>query len=275
MSDDPALDKARVLPAYLEEYAALTELIDSLSDDDWRRPTALPAWDVQAVISHLMGTELTLLGEKPPAGEVPDAHDRPHVHNDIAARNEAWVDSFAGDSPQQMRERWRDIVERRTAAMEAMTDGQWHAPSWTPIGEGTLSRFMRIRVFDLWLHEQDMRDAVGKVGHETGDAVDVALDEISLALGFLIGRKAGAPDGSSVTITLPDTGRTFHIVVAGRAAVVDQIDGEPTTVVRMPTSAFTRLAGGRGEVEPLLRDVLIAGDRELGERVARNLAFTI
>ncbi len=275
MTDDPALDKSRVLPAYLEQYAALSELIDELGDNDWHRPTALPGWDVQAVVSHLMGTELMLLDEKPPAGELPDAHDRAHVHNDIAARNEAWVDSFAADSPDQMRERWRDIVQRRTSAMEAMSDAQWHAPSWTPIGEGTLSRFMRIRVFDLWLHEQDIRDAVGKPGHETGKAVDVALDEISLALGFLIGRKAAAPDGSAVTIALPDAGRTFHIVVDGRASVVDQLDREPTTQLQMPTAAFARLTGGRGEVEPLLGDVLITGDRALGERIAGNLAFTI
>ena len=37
---------------------------------------------------------------------------------------------------------------------------------------------MRIRVFDCWLHEQDIRDAVGRPGGEDGPAASVALDEI-------------------------------------------------------------------------------------------------
>ena len=43
---------------------------------------------------------------------------------------------------------------------------------------------MQIRVFDCWLHEQDIRDAVGRPGHETGLAVEVVLDEMATALGF-------------------------------------------------------------------------------------------
>ena len=33
--------------------------------------------------------------------------------------------------------------------------------SFTPAGKDTYGRFMQIRVFDCWLHEQDIRDALG------------------------------------------------------------------------------------------------------------------
>ena len=77
-----------------------------------------------------------------------------------------------------------------------MSDDEWNAESFTPAGMDTYGRFMQIRVFDCWLHEQDIRDAVGRPGHETGLAVEVVLDEMATALGFVVGKKAGATSRS-------------------------------------------------------------------------------
>lgn len=273
MSADRTLAKDRVLTAYFEEYAALTDLFAGLDGADWKRPSALPGWDVHAIASHIMGTELMLLGEQPTVKEV--SAKLPHIHNEIGARNELWVESFKDDSGEQMCARWADIVDRRTATMSAMSDEEWHGPSWTPVGEGTYSRFMRIRVYDCWLHEADIRDALGVPAAEYGAPMDVALDEIATGLGYIVGRKAKAPDGSSVTIELGDpVERTFHVKVDGRAAVVEKL-ADPTAVVRMPVGTFARLTGGRGDVDRLLSSVEVTGDRDLGLQIARNMAFTV
>ena len=42
----------------------------------------------------------------------------------------------------------------------------------TPAGPDTYGRFMRVRIFDCWMHEQDIRRAVGRPGHVEGPAVD-------------------------------------------------------------------------------------------------------
>jgi len=273
MSQDPTLAKDVVLPAYLEEYAALTELFAGFEPADWKRPSYLPGWDVQAIASHIMGTELMLLGEKPTVTEV--SPGRPHIHNEIGARNELWVESFKDDSGDQLRARWTDIVQRRTAAMSAMTDDEWHGASWTPVGDASYSRFMRIRVYDCWLHEADIRDAVGLPVSERTTTANIGLDEIGTGLGYIVGRKAKAPDGSSVTIEVSDpVERVFHVKVDGRAAVVDSLS-DPTCVLRMPVRTFARLTGGRGDAEPQLTDVQVDGDRELGLQIARNMAFTV
>src|SRR5690625_3370539 len=223
------LAKDRVLPAYREQYDALTTLFNSLAPSQWPTVTNLPGWDVQAVASHIMGTELMLLGDSPTSAELDDWPA--HVRNEIGARNERWVHTLRGDSPDDMRQRWRDIVERRLAAMKELSDGQWHADSWTPVGQATHSRFMRIRVYDCWLHEQDIRDAIGEPGHEAGLAVNVALDEIATGLGYIVGKKAGVPEASSVTIKLTDpTERQFHLRVDGRARIVDKLDAATTTL---------------------------------------------
>ena len=61
---------------------------------------------------------------------------------------------------------------------------------------------MRIRTFDCWLHEQDIRDAVGRPGGEDGAAAALALDEMTSAIGYVVGKKAGAPQGSRVRFDL-------------------------------------------------------------------------
>ena len=85
------------------------------------------------------------------------------------------------------------MTDPRAKTLEAMTAEEFDAPSWTPAGQATYGRFMQIRVYDCWLHEQDIRDSVGSPGNNSGAPANVAMDELSTALGFIVGKKAGAP----------------------------------------------------------------------------------
>ena len=132
---------------------------------------------------------------------------------------------------------------------------------------------MRIRVMDCWMHEQDIREAIGRPGHDAGPVVELTLDELQQSMGYVVGKKAGAPDGSSVTFELTGpAARTIHVLVDGRATVVDSLAGPATTTITMPALLFTRLAGGRSRDA---RRPSIAGDEALGRAVLDNLAFTI
>jgi uncharacterized protein (TIGR03083 family) len=157
-----------------------------------------------------------------------------------------------------------------------MDEEAFSKPSWTPVGQADYRRFMQIRVFDCWVHEQDVRAAVGRPGHADGAPAEQAVDEIARALGYIVGKKAGAPDGSSVTFEL--TGpliRTIHVVVDGRARVVDRLDTPATATVTLGSGPFTRLACGRVDPDVLLSEVRLSGDPGLGRRVVASLPFTI
>jgi uncharacterized protein (TIGR03083 family) len=159
-----------------------------------------------------------------------------------------------------------------------MTDDEWNAESFTPAGKDTFGRFMQIRVFDCWLHEQDIRDAVGRPGHESGLAVEVVLDEMETALGFVVGKKAGAITGQSVTFALTDGGtvvREMHVEVADRAAVVPALSGPATVVLTMPVGVMTRRCAGRVGADDLLDQVAIDGDATLAARILENQSYTI
>ncbi|PXY27713.1 maleylpyruvate isomerase family mycothiol-dependent enzyme [Prauserella muralis] len=275
MTTTTGFDKDVITGALAAQWESLDALLASLPEAAWNEPSRLPGWSVRDIVAHVIGTEASLLGEQPPEPGV-DVTELPHVRNEIAAFNERWVLSMRDWSPQRMLARFRDVVARRRAALETMTQDDFDAPSWTPVGQRTYGRFMRIRLFDTWLHEQDIRDVACLPGHEAGPCVEQAFDEFAESLGFVIGKRAAAPDGSRVTLEL--TGplrRTVHVAVDGRASVVPELPGPATATLRLSSGLFARLAGGRVTAEESLSAVDIQGDTALGERIVRHLAFTI
>jgi uncharacterized protein (TIGR03083 family) len=269
------LPKEPVVAALREVWADLDELLAGLDDADWATPTCLPGWDVQAVVAHVLGTEGMLLGDDAPVVEI-DTEVRTHVRNDIARFNEVWVVALADDSPASVLALFREHVARRLAALDATTQEAWDTVGFTPAGQDTYGRFMRVRTFDCWMHEQDIRDAVGRPGGEDGLAARLAIDEMAAALGYLVGKKGKAPPGSRVRLELTGAaGRTVNVEVDERAAIVDELSGPATVTLTMPVGVFARLGGGRADPTLLLDQVTIDGDVEVGERIVTNMAYTI
>jgi uncharacterized protein (TIGR03083 family) len=269
------VDQDRIISDLAAVWSSFGALLAELDEDEWTTSTGLPGWDVRSVVAHVIGTESMLLGEPTPADEI-DPAEYAHVRNDMGRLNEAWVASMRDASPSELQQRFADHAGRRLGGLRAMDSDAWGGEGVTPVGRDTYGRFMRIRVFDCWVHEQDVRDAVGRPGHESGPAVETVLDEMSTALGYVVGKQAGAPAGSRITFELTgDSGRTIHVEVGERAAVVDELGGAPTVTITMPTGVFTRLAAGRMAVDAVRDLITIDGDTELGERILANLTYTM
>jgi len=253
----------------------LAELAASLDEAQWDTPSCLPGWSVRDVLSHVIGTEAGMLGD--PAPDVDISH-LGHMRNPIAEANELWVEAHRGLSGDEMVAWLEDVTGRRLALLDAMGQAEFDAPSWTPAGKDeTYGRFMRIRHYDCYLHEQDMRLALGMPARETAEDLASSLDEVATGLGFIVGRKAGMPDGSRVRIDLVGpVARTYLVQVDGRAAVVEALDGDATVGIELSAMHFLRLTGGRHDAGVAPEDgVRFTGDRDLGGQLVTNLAFTI
>ena len=269
--------KDRTVAALGEVWASVSDVLGKLSEDEWQLPSPLPGWSVQDNVAHILGTEAMLAGEPGPDVEI-DREANAHVRNDIGAFNEQWVESLRAVPPSEMLARFRELTRMRLDALDQMSDDEWNAESFTPAGKDTYGRFMQIRAFDCWLHEQDIRDAVGRPGHESGVAVDVVLDEMATALGFVVGKKAGAAAGQSVTFALTDSGavvRELHVEVGERAAVVPARSAPATVVLTMPVGVMTRRCAGRVGPDDLLDQVVIDGDLALAAKILENQSYTI
>jgi uncharacterized protein (TIGR03083 family) len=264
-----------VVGTLLEEWAVIEDLLGGLDTTEWATSTALPGWTVHDVVAHLIGTESRLAGDEEPPGSIgvtPPAH----VRNAIGAANEQWVRALRSEPPEAMLLRFHGVTRRRAELLSASSQEEFDAPTQTPVGIAPYRRFMEIRVFDCWLHEQDIRSAVGRPGHEDGRCAGMSVDEVVRALGFIVGKRASAPDGSAVTIELiGPVYRMVHVAVEGKAAVVTKLDRPATATLHLPSTVFVRLAGGRADALPGLDAIRLDGDLDLGHRVAQNLAFTI
>ena len=266
-------------------WSSLAGLAASFTDADWQQPTRLPGWSVQDTLSHLIGTELLLAGRPTPspdpassASPAPDAPEAPHLRNDIGRFNEISVEARRTVSGPDVLAEFSAITDERLAALRAMRQLEFDEEAWTPAGRATYGRFMQIRVFDSWMHEQDIRDAVGRPGHVDGPAVDRSLDEISLALGYVVGKAAAAPRGSSVAFVVTGpTHRRFDIVVEDRARLSTVANLAPTVTLTTDLPTFIAVVGGRADApaEMAAGRVALVGDVALGQRIIEHLAFVI
>jgi len=269
------VDKDRVVAALAETFLSITSLCEALTEEEWARPTDCPGWTVKDQVAHMIGTESALSGLPTPEVDV----DRfGYLRNPIGRSNEAWIEERRGREPGVVLGEFRSITASRLEALRAMSQAELDADSSTPAGPDTYGRFVQIRVMDCWVHEQDIREATDRPGHREGPAVDVSLDEVVTALGYVVGKQAGAPKGSSVRLELTGgSSRTVDVVVADRARVSDRPVDHPTTTLTVPVLVFMRLVGGRVDPARCVADgsVTVTGDQALGTRVVENLAYMI
>lgn len=248
-------------------FDSVDALLADLDHDQWRVPSYCPDWDVRGIAMHLAGVEALLAGEEP--GSFTDS-----VPFDKVA---AYVASVADLDDAGLLAAYRDTIAARRTEMATYTADQMDLPSMTPVGPQTYGRFMAIRVFDFWVHEQDIRGPLAMPGHESGAAAAMALHEIEISLPYIVGKKIGIPDGKSITFNL--TGpveRDMHVVVDGRAGNVESLEGADV-VLSADSTAFALLACGRIDPQGAIDagKVTWSGDAELGEKAARSLRFTM
>jgi uncharacterized protein (TIGR03083 family) len=273
------LDKPAVLAGLFAVWRDLDELVGELEDGQWQTATSLPGWKVHDVISHLIGVESMLQGVETPEADI-DVSTLEHVRNDIGVMNERWVRKLRDLSASELLETFRETTAERRKALSNLSNAQWNDVTFTPAGPDSYGRFMRVRTFDCWMHEHDIRDAIGipaSAGVLVGSAGDLALDEMAASMGFVVGKLGGAPDGSRVSIELTGPlGRTINVAVEGKAKVVDDFgDDDPTSTIRLDGVLFSRLAGGRTPLEQHADAITYGGDEAVGRRVVEHLNYVI
>jgi uncharacterized protein (TIGR03083 family) len=281
MADRPVtqLDKSDVLAGLFAVWDSIDALLDGLPESEWLAATPLPGWDVKAVVSHIIGTESFLAGIAAPQPDI-DVSALEHVRNDIGVMNECWVRHLSGEAGAEVLGRFRDITNDRRKALTSMSEEAWNAVTPTPVGPESYGRFMRVRTFDCWMHEQDIREALSRPSSDAelhGIAAELSLDEIAATMGYVVGKRGKAPEGSRILFELTGpVARDIRVSVDGRAQLVDGFGGqEPTARIRLDGVQFTRLSGGRPMSPARARDVELGGDKDVASRVVENLNFVI
>jgi len=253
--------------AWQGALADLTALAESLDSTEWAHASRCPGWTVADVIAHTIDLESQLAGDPRPTTE-PQWQALAHVRTDLQRFTEIGVDARRGRSPASLLGELRDVAARRQVQVNDADPQQ--SVAWF-VGELPLTRLLRMRTFDIWTHEQDIRVALGHPGGLESPAAVTASALIGETLPYIWGKKVGAAATLALVVAPPGPAVTWLLAVRdGRAVVVES--GDPDVRVDIGWSDLAARAAGRIPAAEV--SVTITGEAHLGRRLLEELAFT-
>lgn len=275
MSDD----KER-LAGYVETWwqavEDFTAVLEQVPAEQWTTPTDLAGWDVRACAAHTAHLESILAGNPE---ETADVGEPPHVTGFMGLYTEIGVVNRRDRSPEQIIGEIREVTSARQAQLIAdpPTDG---SASPTAIFGGvpwTWEVLLRNRPLDVWMHEQDVRRAVGLPGGLDSRPAQHTADYLTESFGFIVAKKAGAAPGTTAVLDVAGSPTvaftvTQHADGKVRGERLPVVPAEATVTLRTDRESFIVLAGGRRT--PTEDAVTIQGDQELGARILAVMATT-
>ncbi len=236
----------------------LIALLETLSPEDWRKPTACTEWDVHAMVSHQAGgfatgtgygEMLRQYGRLPRPGQLPED-----------AVNALQVSEREGKSPQELigeirqkgpiaAHKW--AYEFRLARLVAIPHAVAGLLTMTYLNRVIHSR-------DTWMHRLDICRATGRhfeqtAGHD-GRIVALVVRDVARQL------------------TPKVNGQALAIELTGTAGGAWQIGKDtPAATVQMDALEFNIFASGRMNFEQARPLMTISGDVALAENVLNDL----
>lgn len=259
--------------AALEQcWSSIDALCASLTESQWKAKTDLPGWSVQDNLSHLVAIERMMAGHPSTTHR---ASDLSNTRNPIGEHNEHEVDVRRPLPGAEVLREWQQVAAVRLAELHSADDAYFDAPAMTPVGPGTVADFLHVRVLDCWVHEQDMRRAVGITGNLSGLAAELTVDRLLRTVPMVVGKRAATPEGRAVVLRI--TGgvqRTITCeVVGGRAAVVERPSATPMCEICLDVEAFVVLATGRRQPSDVTAE--LTGDVQHARAVLQHLNMMI
>ena len=257
------------------ERAALLDVLQGLTAEEWDAPTACPGWSVKDVAGHLLGDDVGRLSRgrdgfaNPDFAAGLDISTLPGLIAAIDRQNALWVAAMRRVSPPLLIALLRLTGDETFAyfcaldleAIGAPVDwvGPEPAPVWLDVAREYTER---------WVHQQHIRDAVGRPGLKESQWFAPVLAAFVLALPRAL---AGidAADGSTVRLAI--AGETGGVWTARKAPgawlFAPEAVGDATAEVELDAETAWRLFTRGMSRKGAMRTAQLQGDPRLAEAV--------
>ncbi|MCD0482159.1 maleylpyruvate isomerase family mycothiol-dependent enzyme [Streptacidiphilus sp. ASG 303] len=262
--------------AWTHAIESVSELVAPLPEGQWNRATECPGWSVRDVVSHVIAMECELLGDPRPIHPLP--RDLRHVTSEFTRYCEVPVDKRRCHTAPEMTAELEYTVIRRSRALRNAKHGpddEVRLPLGPFSRQVPYRELLRHRAFDVWVHEQDLRRALGQPGHLGSPGALVASDLLVEGLPKVVARRAGAPAGSTVAVEVHgavEFACAVRVDAGGRGVLEEQVPPAPTVRLTTDWETYARLACGR--IRPGTAPVKVEGDEELGRRILEHFSVT-
>lgn len=265
-----------IIDALDQTWTSIDRTLRPRSPDSYDAPTPCPGWSVRDVLSHLIGFELMLRGDPVPEHE---GSWPAYVKNPIGELNEAYVLAFREKPGIEVLDLFIEITKSSLDRLRSLSNEEWEKVGWSPEGERPYHRFQETRVLDSWIHLQDIRDALLEPSDDHGPGEEIVVNRFEAALPFVLGKKAGAPEGTLVQINLSGRlGRSILLgIVDGRARALEHFSTTPDVELTTPVALFWRRAAGRISADAFLNASAtdVRGNKALAMAIAEGLTVMI
>ena len=224
--------------AFSRTASAFYAVLCFLGDDEWGTPV-LRGLDVQGLVGHLIGVEADV--HRALAGD-PDVADAEHVESTQAAARDQAV-----RRPAQTRTDWRRAVDRTLDLVRPADARDRVAVHGLRL---PLNALLVVRAFELWTHENDIRQALGWAPSVPDPSTLRLMTDLAARL--LPHAGATLPEPVDVRLVLTGPGGGTWDVTMGSAPAAASV------AIVTDAVAFCRLAANR--VTPADLDVSVTGD---------------
>jgi uncharacterized protein (TIGR03083 family) len=259
-------------------HTELMGLLHGLPPGDWSKPTACALWSVKDIAAHLLDTALRRLSYERD-GRDPAPEEAISTYTELVAYlnrlNADWIAATRRLSPRvlmdlleaaapQVHAHFRSLDPQARAGFGVAWAGEESSPVWFDIGREYTER---------WLHQQQIREAVGAPGLTRREWLHPALDVFVRALPFTY-RAVEAELGASVRVEIGgEAGGVWTLVRNPREwNLFAGEDSNPTSRVSLDQDAAWRLFSKSLSPEAARQRVRIEGNERLGEPMLGALA---
>jgi uncharacterized protein (TIGR03083 family) len=265
-------DKPELIRALQSQRVRTLELLRGASEAEWEREI-VPRWRLREVAAHLVTTdEGNLTGRVFTAGLTRRADAK------MISKVEAWNDRQVGrwaDRPIPEilagAEKWSRRMERLARAVPAAV-GRPAIP--TPFGQVSMLWLVSLRVYDEWIHGEDIRRALGRPSDDAPASVLPIARQILAGIPVQTTPRIGAGSLGRVAVAFDDVplppmgvdlgGRAFGFGVdgtdarvTGRAAPLAMVAARRDAWRDLEASGGLKVEGDRRAAEVFLDALLL------------------
>jgi uncharacterized protein (TIGR03083 family) len=259
-------------------HLELMSLLRRLRPDDWARPTGCSLWSVKDIVAHLLDTCLRRLSfgrdgkDATPNRRIQDYPDLVAYLNQL---NAEWVAASSRLSPAVLMDlmdwaepqlhRYLQSLDPYDAAVFGVAwAGDQQSANWFDIGREYTER---------WLHQQQIREAVGAPGLTSRQWLFPALDIFLRALPFTYRGVTAAPGTRVQVDIMGEAGGSWTLtrgplewdLFAGTAP-------HPAARVRLDQGTAWRLFSKALSPDQARREIAIEGENRLGQPFLSTLS---
>ena len=239
----PAVPEISGAEAFGRAADAFCRLLSSLGEEDWKKPV-LRDLDIQGLVGHLIGVEDDV--HRGLAGD-PAVADAGHVESTQGAAVRQ-----AGRSLALTRDEWRRAADRTLEMARAAGRGQ--AAKVAVHGMRLpLRELLVVRAFERWVHDNDIRRAVGLPPSVPDTPVLRLMSDLAARMLPYAATRTGLREPVDVHLVLTGPGGGTWEVAVG------QSPPDPVAVTIVTDAVgFCRLAANRATAADL--DLYVTGD---------------